>query len=360
MTPEVTRNILPPGGFPILSVKDLAVSFDTFQGEVQAVRGVSWYLNRGETIAIVGESGCGKTVSIQTVLGLNPKGAARIKSGTVLFEGENLLEKSPKEMRAYQGDRMSIIFQDPFTYLNPTMTIGDQITENYLQHRKATKKEAKYKVLEILRLINMPSPERIARYYPHQLSGGMRQRVMIAIAIICGPEILFADEPTTALDVTIQAQILDLMNQLKAKLNTAIVLITHDMGVVADMADRIYVMYAGKIVEHGTADTIFKTPMHPYTKGLLGAVPKIDRKSDRELVSIKGSPPDLIAPPAGCAFAARCPDSMKICAKAEPGFVDFEAPGHCAACWLNHIARGMGAASGRGGGPEREKESPHG
>jgi len=355
-------------------VEDLAVSFDTFQGEVQAVRGVSWYLDRGETIAIVGESGCGKTVSIQTVLGANPKGAARIKSGAVLFEGENLLEKTTKEMRAYQGDRMSIIFQDPFTYLNPTMTVGDQIAENYLQHRKATRKEAEDKVLEILRLINMPSPERIARHYPHQLSGGMRQRVMIAIAIICGPEILFADEPTTALDVTIQAQILDLMNQLKAKLNTAIVLITHDMGVVADMADRIYVMYAGKIVEHGTAATIFKTPMHPYTKGLLGAVPRIDRKSDRELVSIRGSPPDLIAPPAGCAFAARCPYAMNLCVKAEPGFVDLDTPGHRAACWLNHIARGAGATasvpSAAAGTPNtmrghiresgREKELPHG
>jgi oligopeptide transport system ATP-binding protein len=370
MTPDATNNGLPspsPRPVHLLSVKDLAVSFDTFQGEVQAVRGVSWHLDRGETIAIVGESGCGKTVSIQTILGVNPKGTARIKRGTVLFEGENLLEKTAKEMRAYQGDRMSIIFQDPFTYLNPTMTVGEQIAENYLQHRKASKKEAEQKVLEILRLINMPSPERIARYYPHQLSGGMRQRVMIAIAIICGPEVLFADEPTTALDVTVQAQILDLMNQLKAKLNTAIVLITHDMGVVADMADRIYVMYAGKIVEHGTADILFKTPMHPYTKGLLGAVPRIDRKSDRELISIKGSPPDLIAPPPGCAFAARCPNAMNICARIEPDFTDLESPGHRAACWLNHPARRLVvtvgapfAADGPETSSERKKESPHG
>ncbi|MDP3176452.1 MAG: ABC transporter ATP-binding protein [Spirochaetaceae bacterium] len=315
-------------------MKDLAVSFDTFQGEVQAVRGVSWHLNKGETIAIVGESGCGKTVSIQTVLRAYPKGASRVKSGEVLFEGESLLGKSPREMRAYQGDRMSVIFQDPFTYLNPTMTVGDQIAENYLRHRAATRTEAGEKVLQIMKLINMPSPESTLRRYPHQLSGGMRQRIMIAIAIICDPEVLFADEPTTALDVTIQAQIIDLMNELKSKLGTAIVLITHDMGVVANMADRIYIMYAGKIVEHGTAEAIFKKPGHPYTRGLLGAVPRIDRKSDRELASIMGSPPDLIAPPRGCAFAARCPSAMNICAKAEPGFLDLEEGGHYAACWI--------------------------
>jgi oligopeptide transport system ATP-binding protein len=343
-----TRDFMPQGDSPLLTVKNLAVSFDTFQGEVQAVRGVSWQVGRGETVAIVGESGCGKTVSIQTILGAYPKGAARIKSGEVVFDGESLLEKTQKEMRAYQGDRMSIIFQDPFTFLNPTMTVGEQIAENYLQHRKATRKEAGEKLQDIMRLINMPSPEETLRRYPHQLSGGMRQRIMIAIAIICGPEILFADEPTTALDVTIQAQIIDLMNGLKSKLNSAIVLITHDMGVVANMADRIYIMYAGRIVEHGMAKAIFTNCAHPYTRGLLDAVPRIDRKSDRDLVSIGGSPPDLIAPPQGCAFAARCPRAMNICVRAEPGFRNLGEPGHYAACWLGQA--GMGQDSPRSDG----------
>jgi oligopeptide transport system ATP-binding protein len=333
----------------LLSVKDLAVSFDTFQGEVQAVRGVSWHIDRGETIAIVGESGCGKTVSIQTVLGAIPKGLSRIKRGEVLFRGENLLEKSPREMRAYQGNLMSIIFQDPFTYLNPTMTIGEQIAENYRQHRKTGRKEAAAKVLELMRLINMPSPERLMLHYPHQLSGGMRQRVMIATALICEPEILFADEPTTALDVTIQAQIIELMNELKRKLGTAIVLITHDMGVVATMADRIYIMYAGKIVEGGEAAAIFRNPLHPYTRGLLNAVPRIDRRSGKELASITGTPPDLIAPPKGCAFAARCAEAMRICSRAEPGLRDFDERGHHAACWLHQRPNEAGAA-----GPGKE------
>jgi oligopeptide transport system ATP-binding protein len=324
---------------PILSVRDLAVSFDTYHGEVQAVRGVSWHLDRGETIAIVGESGCGKTVSIQTVLGTNPKGIGRVKSGEILFKGENLLEKTPKEMRAYQGDRLSIIFQDPFTYLNPTMTVGEQIMENYRQHNKVTQEEAEARVLEIMRLINMPSPEKNMKRYPHQLSGGMRQRIMIAIAIICGPEILFADEPTTALDVTIQAQIIDLMNSLKSELDTAIVLITHDMGVVANMADRIYIMYAGKIVEHGGSDAIFKGAMHPYTKGLLASVPRLDRKDGNDLFFIKGSPPDLLAPPSGCAFAPRCGHAMDICVREQPAYMHGEDPEHYYACWLHHPAR---------------------
>ncbi len=323
---------------PLLVVRDLAVSFDTFQGEVQAVRGVSWHLGMGETIAIVGESGCGKTVSIQTVLGTNPRGIGRVKSGEVLFKGENLLKKTPREMREYQGNRMSVIFQDPFTYLNPTMTVGDQIVEGYILHKKATRREAEQRLLEIMRLVSMPSPEKNVRRYPHQLSGGMRQRIMIAMAIICGPEILFADEPTTALDVTIQAQIIDLMNDLKSRIRTAIVLITHDMGVAANMADRIYIMYAGKVVEHGSADAVFKRCRHPYTEGLLGSVPRIDRKTGGQLFSIKGSPPDLIAPPPGCAFAARCRYAMNICVRKEPEFISFTDPGHYAACWRNHPA----------------------
>ena len=246
---------------------------------------------------------------------------------------------------------MSIIFQDPFTYLNPTMTVGEQIMENYRRHNPVTQKEARARVLEIMRLINMPSPEKNMKRYPHQLSGGMRQRIMIAIAIICGPEILFADEPTTALDVTIQAQIIDLMNDLKAKLHTAIVLITHDMGVVANMADRIYIMYAGKIVEHGSSDVIFKNGMHPYTRGLLSSVPRLDRKSGNDLCFIKGSPPDLLAPPSGCAFAPRCREAMNICVKEQPGFVRGGENGHYYACWLYHpdrerLTRGLKEAEG--------------
>lgn len=322
----------------LLDVKNLAVSFDTYAGEVQAVRGVTWHLNKKETIAIVGESGCGKTVSIQTILGLNPKGVGRIKTGEVLFQGEDLVKKTQKEMSKIQGNQMSIIFQDPFTYLNPTMTVGKQITEIYRKHRKVTVKEAEEKVLEIMRLISLPNPEENMKRYPHQLSGGMRQRIMIAMGLICDPKVLFADEPTTALDVTVQAQIIDLMNGLKDKLDTSIVLITHDMGVVANMADRIYVMYAGKIVEHGVADTIFADPKHPYTKGLLTSVPRLDEKTAEELPSIPGTPPDLIAPPTGCAFAARCPYAMNICTRKEPQNIYFDEEEHYAACWLNHPA----------------------
>lgn len=321
----------------ILEIKDLAVSFDTFAGEVQAVRGVSWYLNPRETIAIVGESGCGKTVSIQTALGMN-KGQARIKSGQVLFKGEDLIPKTVREMRQYQGDQMSIIFQDPFTYLNPTMTVGRQITEVYRKHRKVSRKEADRRAVEILKMISLPNPEENMKRYPHQLSGGMRQRIMIAMALICDPKILFADEPTTALDVTVQAQIIELMKGLKEKIDTSIVLITHDMGVVANMADRIYVMYAGMIMEHGYADDVFHNPKHPYTIGLLKSVPRLDEKTQGDLASIPGTPPDLVAPPVGCPFAARCPHAMNICVRKMPQFQAFDEPEHYAACWRNHPA----------------------
>lgn len=320
----------------ILEVKHLVVSFDTFQGAVQAVRDVSWHLKEQETVAIVGESGCGKTVSIQTVIGLNPRKNGSVKGGEVLFEGKNLLDLTEKEMRDYQGNQLSIIFQDPFTYLNPTMTVGEQIMEPYLLHNHATKAEAREKALEILRLISLPNPEENMKRYPHQLSGGMRQRVMIAMALICNPKILFADEPTTALDVTIQAQIMELMNSLKDQIRTSIVLITHDMGVVANMAERIYVMYAGEIVEHGDADTIFNNPKHPYTWGLLGSVPRLDRKIQEDLYSIPGTPPDLIAPPKGCAFASRCKYAKNICKSRKPERIDFEEKEHYAYCWLNH------------------------
>ncbi len=321
----------------ILEVKNLAVSFDTFAGEVQAVRGVSWYLNAHETIAIVGESGCGKTVSIQTALGMNKK-EARVKSGEVIFEGEDLIPKTIQEMRKIQGDKLSIIFQDPFTFLNPTMTVGKQIIEVYRKHHKVTVKEAEARAVEILKMISLPNPEENMKRFPHQLSGGMRQRIVIAMALINDPKVLFADEPTTALDVTVQAQIIDLMKGLKDKTDASIVLITHDMGVVANMADRIYVMYAGMIMEHGDADAVFHNPKHPYTVGLLNSVPRLDKKTEGELHSIPGTPPDLIAPPAGCPFAARCPYAMNICVKRMPEFQNFEEPEHYAACWLNHPA----------------------
>ena len=320
----------------ILDVKNLVVTFDTYQGSVQAVRDVSFHVNKKETVGIVGESGCGKSVTIRTVMGLNPKSSGSVKGGQALFEGRDILQLSEKEIRDILGNRMSMIFQDPFTFLNPTMQVGKQITEVYLRHHRASRKEAEEKALAILRLISLPNPEQNMKRYPHQLSGGMRQRIMIAMALICEPAVLFADEPTTALDVTIQAQIIDLMNSLKEKTDTSIVLITHDMGVVAKMVDRLYVMYAGKIVEQGDADSMFHRPRHPYTWGLLDSVPRLDERTKEELHSIPGMPPDLISPPTGCPFAARCRYAMKICERQMPDQMPLEEEGHAAACWLCH------------------------
>ena len=320
----------------LLDVRDLAVSFFTYAGEVQAVRGVSWHLDRHETIAIVGESGCGKSVTIQTVMGLLQSPPGRVKQGSVLFDGMEMLSLSPKELRKIQGNRMSMIFQDPLSYLNPTMRVGEQIAESYRLHNQVSREEARQKVLEIMRLISFPEPERNMRAYPHQLSGGMRQRIMVAMALVCGPQVLFADEPTTALDVTIQAQIIELMNDLKEKLDTAIVLITHDLGVVANMAERIYVMYAGKIVEQGSAREIFYEPKHPYTWGLLASVPRLDMQQKRNFTFIPGTPPDLLDPPRGCPFAARCPYACRICARSMPEESSFAGTEHKAACWLYH------------------------
>ncbi len=320
----------------ILEVRDLRVTFDMFQGAVQAVRGVSWYLDRKETIGIVGESGCGKSVTIKTAIGLNPRSSGSVRDGQVLFEGRDILSLPEKEIRGILGDRMSMIFQDPFTFLNPTMTVGRQIMEVYLQHRRVSGREARQKALDILRMISFPNPEENMKRYPHQLSGGMRQRIMIAMALICEPAVLFADEPTTALDVTIQAQIVDLMNSLKEKLDTSIVLITHDMGVVAKMVDRVYVMYAGKIVEHGDAVTIFHHPRHPYTWGLLESVPRLDQRTREALPSIPGMPPDLIAPPQGCPFAARCRYAMSVCQRREPDAYTLPERDHWVACYLCH------------------------
>lgn len=322
---------------PLLSVQDLAVSFFTHAGEVQAVRHASWDLYEGETIALVGESGCGKTVSIQTSMGLL-QSPGRVKTGKVLFEGEDLVGKTPQEMRLLQGDRMSMIFQDPLTFLNPTMKVGRQIAEGYLQHHKATRAEVDARVLKMMKMVSFPNPERNMNCYPYELSGGMRQRIMVAMALICNPKVLFADEPTTALDVTIQAQIIELMNSLKSQLGTSIVLITHDLGVVANMAQRIYVMYAGTIVEHGDAQSIFYQPKHPYTWGLLDSVPRLDSQTKSDMLFIPGTPPDLIKPPAGCPFAARCRFAMNICTReAAPKYV-FEKPDHFCTCHLYNPA----------------------
>ena len=318
----------------LLSVDNLAVSFHTYAGEVQAVRGVTWHLDKKETIAIVGESGCGKTVSIQTTMGLLQKPAGQIKSGSILFEGKEMVGNTPKQWRAIQGNQMTMIFQDPMTYLNPTMKVGDQIAEAYREHHKVSRKEAMTEVLNMMRLVSLPNPEENMKRYPHQLSGGMRQRIMVAMALICKPRILFADEPTTALDVTIQAQIIEMMNGLKDKVDTSIVLITHDLGVVANMAQRVYVMYAGKIVEHADIKTIFANPKHPYTWGLLASVPRLDSKNKDTLDFIPGTPPDLLAPPVGCPFAARCKYAMNICKRAMPPVTDFDEPEHYCSCWL--------------------------
>lgn len=320
----------------LLEVRDLAVSFDTYAGEVQAVRGISYYLDKGETLSIVGESGCGKSVSCQTIMKLLPSPPARIKSGSILYKGEELVTKTDKEMEAYRGKEFSMVFQDSMTSLNPTMRVGRQLCEGIIKHQKVSREKAKEIAIEMLRQVGLPNPEKTYMRYPHTLSGGMRQRVMIAIAIACNPQILFADEPTTALDVTMQAQILDLMNGLKQKLGTAIILITHDLGVVAQMADRIAVMYAGRIVESGTADEIFYNPKHPYTWGLLGSMPSVEqssREAKSELMSIPGTPPDLFAPPKGCAFAARCNYCMGACLKEDAP--EFKADdGHAVHCWL--------------------------
>ncbi|MFC5450197.1 ABC transporter ATP-binding protein [Paenibacillus aestuarii] len=320
----------------LLEVKDLKVSFRTYAGEVQAVRGVTFNLKKGEVLAIVGESGCGKSVTAQTLMRLIPTPPSYIKSGSVLFDGKmDITKLSNREMEKIRGSEMGMIFQDPMTSLNPTMKIGDQITEGLVKHQGLSKKAATERAIEILKLVGINSPEGRIHQYPHELSGGMRQRVMIAIALACSPKLLIADEPTTALDVTIQAQIIDLMKKISVETDSSIILITHDLGVVADMAQRVVVMYAGKIVEQGTVDEIFYNPEHPYTWGLLRSVPRLDTNANEELVPIPGTPPDLFAPPKGCAFAARCPYAMSICLEEDPEHTTLSDT-HSSACWLLH------------------------
>ncbi|NCE63265.1 ABC transporter ATP-binding protein [Pseudoflavonifractor sp. 524-17] len=321
---------------PLLEVKDLKVSFHTYAGQVQAVRGLSFSLSAGETLAVVGESGCGKSVSAKALMGLLSCPPCEIKPASqILYQGKNVLQFQEAEWSAFRGKECSMIFQDALAALNPTLAVGRQIEENLIVHHLASRSAARKKAVEMLALVGIPQPERRARQYPHQFSGGMRQRVMIAIALACDPKILIADEPTTALDVTIQAQIIDLIKALQGKLNTAVLLITHDLGVVADIAHRILVVYAGRIVEQGSRDEIFYSHRHPYTWSLLRSVPRLDLTQKEELVSIEGTPPDLIDPPAGCPFAGRCRWCMEICREEEPPEVQF-SPGHSCRCWLHH------------------------
>ncbi|MDQ0174843.1 ABC transporter ATP-binding protein [Bacillus chungangensis] len=316
----------------VLKVENLHVSFATYGGEVHAVRGVHFKLYKGETLAIVGESGCGKSVTSQSIMGLIPKESGKVKQGAVTFKGKNLTKLSEKEMRSIRGREISMIFQDPMTALNPTLSIGDQLMEAIIQHQTVFKREAKQKVVNMLDLVGISNPRERLNQYPHQFSGGMRQRIVIAMALICQPEIIIADEPTTALDVTIQAQILELFQEIQQKIGISIILITHDLGIVAQAADRIAVMYAGKVVEIGTRKDIFYQPQHPYTKGLLNSVPRLDLEEE-QLIPIPGSPPDLFSPPEGCPFAARCPYTMEICDRLYP-FTNQLSLQHQVDCWL--------------------------
>lgn len=316
----------------VLTLANLNVAFRTYGGEVQAVRGVSFDLHKGETLAIVGESGCGKSVTANAIMGLIPQPPGEIKDGKIIFKGQDLTKLSKAQLRKIQGVDISMIFQDPMTALNPTLKIGEQLTEGLRTHHKINKAAAKKKAIEMLELVGIPNPEERLKQYPHQFSGGMRQRIVIAIALICEPELLIADEPTTALDVTIQAQILELFEEIQSKMGVSIILITHDLGVVAKIADRIAVMYAGKMIEIGPKREIFYTPQHPYTKGLLNSVPRLDLK-DEELQPIEGTPPDLFSPPKGCAFTARCPFAMEVCNRIHPVTTNVSTV-HTVDCWL--------------------------
>jgi len=320
----------------ILKVENLQVSFHTYAGEVRAVRGVSFHVDKGETLAFVGESGCGKTATAKAIMRLWKPPFTEIKSDSVIvYKNEDVLAMDKKRLQQFRGDDISMIFQDPMTSLNPTMTIGKQIMEGLILHRDMNKEQARKEALHMLQMVKIPDPEKNLDSFPHQLSGGMRQRVMIAIALACEPSILIADEPTTALDVTIQAQILDLLDNLKNELHTAIILVTHDLGVIANFADRVQVMYAGQVVERGTTREIFDEAKHPYTWALLRSVPVLAKENKQELYALKGTPPDLILPLNHCPFAARCEYCMEICRESMPAETPLSGT-HSAACWLLH------------------------
>lgn len=316
----------------LLEVKDLKVSFFTHAGEVKAVGGISYEINHGEIMGIVGESGSGKSVEAYTIIGLL-QSPGKVVGGEILFGGENVLEYTPEQMEDFRGNKVSMIFQNPMTCLNPVYSIGNQLSEAILCHQKVEKKEAWDKSIEMLKLVGINNPEKRMKQYPHELSGGMRQRVMIAMGLICDPKLLIADEPTTALDVTIQAQILELIKKLQEERKMSVIFITHNLGVVAEVCDKVSVMYAGKIVEQGSVDDIFYNPSHPYTLGLMRSMPRVDAEEYERLIPIEGNPVDMLNPPEGCGFGARCEYCMNICLRKEPPTIDL-GNGHRSSCWL--------------------------
>ena len=315
----------------LLSVRDLKTSFFTHVGEVKAVRGISFDVNEGEVLGIVGESGSGKSVTSLSIMGLLQY-PGRVVDGEILLNGEDILTYSKDQMRKVRGKEIAMIFQDPMTSLNPVYTIGNQVMEMILEHEKMTKREARARAIEMLKLVGIPAAEKRIDSYPHEFSGGMRQRVMIALALSCNPKLLIADEPTTALDVTIQAQILSLIKSLNKQFGMTTMLITHDLGVVATVCDKVAVMYGGLIMEYGTVDEIFYHPRHPYTMGLLGSIPHVDGGEKRRLIPIDGTPPDLINPPKGCPFSTRCKYCMNVCTQEQPPY--FAEDKHRTMCWL--------------------------
>ncbi len=343
MTEAMTLSAAPPrpvpAGEPVLEVEDLRTYFDTRDGVVKAVDGLSFSLKPGEILGVVGESGCGKSITSLSIMQLVPRPPARFASGAIRFRGRDLLKLGHEEMRRIRGNEISMIFQDPMSSLNPVLTVGDQLTEAVILHQKLGKRAARDRAREMLDLVHIPEPERRLEEYPHQLSGGMRQRVMIAMALGCDPSVLIADEPTTALDVTIQAQILALMEEIRDKLKTAIILITHDLGVVAEMADRVLVMYAGRKVEEADVVELFERPQHPYTRGLMASIPRLTaaemETAPPRLSEIPGIVPSLNALPPGCTFADRCPHVQDHCRRGYPP-LEPKRPGHVAACWESH------------------------
>jgi len=332
MTIPMSHTALAPGE-PLLEVDNLRTHFHTLAGVVRSVDGVSYTVRAGRTLGVVGESGCGKSVTALSILRLVPTPPGR-HMGAVRLRGTDLMRLSEREMRQIRGNRISMIFQEPMTSLNPVLTVGRQIAETVQLHQKASRADATKRAVEMLRVVQIPEPERRVNEYPHQLSGGMRQRVMIALALACNPEVLIADEPTTALDVTIQAQILELIKRLRQEFDSAIVLITHDMGVVADIADRVVVMYAGRIVEQGTKNELFRNPQHPYTWGLLNSIPRLDRPKSRRLSTIPGQPPSMLALPSGCRFRPRCAYAFDRCATEDPMLEARVGEDHLDACFL--------------------------
>ncbi len=321
----------------LLEIKGLKVSFETYAGEVQAVRGIDFHVNKGELLGIVGESGCGKSVTSSSILRILPTPPAVYKEGSILFEGTDILKLKEKEMQKIRGKDISMVFQDSMSSLNPTMKVGKQIVEAIRYHNKMSYSKAKKKAIEIIKHVGISNPEKRYSQYPHEFSGGMRQRVMIAMALVCEPKLLIADEPTTALDVTIQEQILTLMKGLVIELNTSVILITHDLAVIAETCDRVVVMYAGQIIESATVQNIFKNPMHPYTEGLLSSVPSLKMEKSKELHPVVGTPPDLVAPPKGCGFYPRCEKALKVCEENEPYVTKIkeeDGSEHICKCWL--------------------------